>query len=320
MATIEYDDIDKKASDICIMIKKKDRKLERRWVDKDQMLIWYNGKYRNQVREVHLDEEHIANIIYKIQVLGHAKKANPIVCYEESIGKNKKELIVIDGNNTNAALLRSDKKGYINIDGSEILIIPNDLIPEDDDSKQLLFDAIGVEMNVPEVLKKGMMPRDLRAMVKRHLKLNVDIDAKKYRKMLQNKFKMTPNDVSSNVSKAKSEYERDMNNEINNFHQYSKEDGHYFKKVRTKEFDKQKRSVGVCWAVVDRCKKLPETLGKAMGLAINNSEIHIIFNFNDFEDVSYQSQVEKYISRFSKKYSVKFSYEFLPWKQGEADV
>jgi hypothetical protein len=316
---VEYDEIDKIATKICLMVKTKDEKLERRWVEKAQMIVWYNGKNRNQVREVHLDEDHVANIIYKIQALGHADLANPILCYEDVIDK-KKELVVIDGNNTNAALLRADKKGYISIDGSEVLVIPKEFVPKDKLGKQLLFDAIGAEMNVPTVLKKGMMPRDLRAMVKRHLQQNVDVDDKSYRKMLERKFQMTSNDVSSNVSKAKSEYERDVNNQLNNFHEYSKEDGHYIKKVRTKEFDKQNRSVGVCWAIVDRCKKLPETLGKAMGLAINNSEIHIVFNFSDFEDVSYQHQVEKYIARFSKKYNIKFSYEFLPWKQGEAEV
>jgi len=316
---LEYDYIDQTATKICEMVKTKDKKLERRRVDKEQMLVWYNGFDREQPREVHLDEDHISNIVYKIEALGHADLANPILCYEES-DADKKKLIVVDGNNTNAALLRADKKGYITIDGTEVFVIPSEYIPTDKVSRKLLLDAIGTEMNVPTVLKKGMMPRDLRAMVRRHLNQDVDINDKSYRKMLQRKFQMTANDVSSNVSKAKSEYEREQRNSINNFHQYNKEEEHYLKKLRSKEFDKQKRSVGVCWAIVDRCRVLPETLGKAMGLAINHAEIHIIFNFKDFEDVSFQPQVEKYIARFSKKYNVKFSYEFLPWKQGETEV
>lgn len=319
MAYIDFEEISNRATTICIMVENKDQRLKRAWADKDQMLIWYEGKYRNQVREVHLDEEHISNIIYKIQALGHADLANPILCYEEIID-GETIMVVADGNNTNAALLRADKKGYISIQGTEVLIIPSELIPEDNLSKQILLDALGAELNVPTVINKGMMPRDLRAMVKRHIEEGVDINDGAYRAMLQRKYQMTSADVSSNVSKAKSEYNRALSNSLHNFHQYTTGDGEYFKRVRTKKFDKENRSVGICWAVVDRCRVLPETLGKAMGLAMNHAEIHIVFHFKDYEDVSYRDQVEAYIASFSKKYNVKFSYEFLAWKHGENEV
>ena len=319
MAYTEYEEIDALATIICDMVKNKDQKLKRAWADKDQMLMWYEGKYRNQVREVHLDEEHVSNIVYRIEASGHSDNANPILCYEEIID-SETVLIVADGNNTNAALLRADKKGYISIEGTDVLIIPEDLIPNDVVGKKLLLDAIGAEMNVSTVIKKGMMPRDLRAMVKRHKEAGVDIDDKAYRAMLRRKFQMTAEDVSSNVSKAKSEQSRELKNDLHNFHQYTTGDGDYFKRARTIRFNKENRSVGVCWAVVDRCKWIPETLGKAMGLSMNHAEIHIVFHFKDFEDTSFQSQAETYIASFSKKYGVAFSYEFLPWKQGEAEV
>ena len=303
--------VDDMAQVIYDLYKNNPDKLHKQHVDISTMKKWANGKDLSQTREDLLDQAHVAEILYRIELRGDLKKINLPLC-AVSAGAVLK---LVDGNHTNTASLKAISKKIVSEKGIDVLVIPDEYLPESEEDRSLVFEAIGNLMNLNELARKDMKPKDIKRQIHNHIVNDTyDVEEKSYRQRLAKQFGKKESDIRSYIYEVRSNLRKSENNVLNNFFQYPAEAETIYKTDRTKKFRKQNRNVGITWAVLDKKKKLPEILGKAMGNAMNKNEIHIIFHFLNFEDVSTQDEVETFIKDFSKKYNLEFCYEFLPWE------
>lgn len=304
-------EVNSMAKTIVDLYKNHREKLIKRTVDLDTMKKWVNGEDIVQTRfDIH-DQTHVADILYRIELQGDLSKINPPLCSTAI----KNTLTLVDGNHTNKASLKAIIKSVVNANSIDVLIIPDEYLPDNDKDCERVFEAIGVIMNKKELANKEPQPKD----IKRHINNDIvnnyyNVDAPNYCEELADMYGKKKEDIRNYIYEVRSKLKKTEGNHLNNFFQYPKEAEPIYKSDRLREFRKQNRNVGVTWAVLDKKKKLPEILGKAMGTAMGKNEIHIIFHFLNFEDVSTQEEVEQFIGDFSKKYNVEFGYEFLPWE------
>lgn len=299
------------AATIVDLYKNRREKLIKRKVDIKTMKKWANGEDTFQTRFDVLDQAHVSDIFYRIELQGDLSKINPPLCSTAI----KNVLTLIDGNHTNKASLKAILKKIVDVNGIDVLVIPEEYLPDNDEDCKQVFEAIGVIMNKNELARKEPKPKDIKRQINNHIINNTyDVDAPNYRKELADMYGKKEEDIRNYIYEVRSKLRKTEGNHLNNFFQYPDGAEPIYKADRIKKFRKQNRNVGITWAVLDKKKKLAEILGKAMGNAMGKNEIHIIFHFLNFEDVSTQEEVEQFIGDFSKKYNVKFSYEFLPWE------
>jgi hypothetical protein len=304
-------EVKKMAQTVVDLYKNHPEKLIKRAVDLHTMKKWANGENSVQTRFELLDHTHVANIFYRIELQGDLSQINPPLC---STGI-KNILKLIDGNHTNKASLKAIVKKIVDAKGIDVLVIPDEYLPNNDEDREQVFEAIGVIMNKRKLAEKEPKPVDIKRQINNHIINNTfDVEEPSYRKELADMYGKKEEDIRSYIYEVRSKLKKSEGNHLNNFFQYPKEAETIYKADRNKKFRKQNRNVGITWAVLDKKKKLPEILGKSMGNAMDKNEIHIIFHFLNFEDVSTQGEVETFVKDFSKKYNVKFGYEFLPWE------
>jgi hypothetical protein len=297
---------------IIVDLYKNDRKkLIEQNVDTATMKRWANMKDVYQMRFDALDPTHVADIFYRIELQGNLKKINPPLC-ARSLDNTLK---LIDGNHTNTASLKAILKKIVDVDGIDVLIIPDEYLPDNEEDRLCVFESIGNIMNLNELARKDMQVKDIKARIEKDIVNNTyNVDDAEYRRRRAKQFGKKEEDIRNYIYEVRSKLKKSEANDFNNFFQYPKEAETIYKADRNKNFRKQNRNVGITWAVLDKKKKLAEILGKSMGNALGKKEIHIIFHFLNFEDVSTQEEVETFIQDFSKKYNLEFNYEFLPWK------
>lgn len=304
-------EVKKVARTVVDLYKNHPEKLIKRAVDLHTMKKWANGEDSVQTRFELLDHTHVADIFYRIELQGDLSQINPPLC---STGI-KNILKLIDGNHTNKASLKAIVKKIVDANGIDVLVIPDEYLPDNDEDREKVFEAIGVIMNKRKMAEKEPKPVDIKRQINNHIINNTyDVDEPNYRKELADMYGKKEEDIRSYIYEVRSKLKKSEGNHINNFFQYPKEAETIYKADRNKKFKKQNRSVGITWAVIDKKKKWAEIMGKAMGNAMDKKEIHIIFHFLNFDDVSRQEEFENFIKDFSKKYNVKFGYEFLPWE------
>jgi hypothetical protein len=291
---------------------KNDRdKLIKQHVDVATMKKWANGKDKSQPRLDAIDQTHVAEIFYRIELEGDLSKINPPLC-ATAIGNILK---LVDGNHTNIAALKAIAKKIVDATGIDVLVIPDEYLPESEEDRLCVFEAVGNIMNLNELVRKDMQPKDIKRQINNHIVNNIyDVDDGDYRRRIAKQFGKKEEDIRNYIYEVRSKLKKSESNHLNNFFQYPDEAQTIYKADRNKKFRKQNRSVGITWAVIDKKKKWAEIIGKAMGNAMGNKEIHIIFHFLNFDDVSRQEEFENFIKDFSKKYKLEFSYEFLPWE------
>jgi hypothetical protein len=308
---ISIDQVDDCAQKIVHLYKNDRDKLIKHHVDVATMKRWSNGKDIAQPRFDALDQKHVADIFYRIELQGDLSKINPPLC-ATAVGQSLK---LVDGNHTNTASLKAITKKIVDATGIDILIIPDEYLPDNEEDRDCVFEAIGNIMNLNEITSKEMQPKDIKRQIHNHIVNNIyDVEEKSYREKMAKQFGKKEEDIRNYIYEVRSKLKKSESNHLNNFFQYPDEAQTIYKMDRTKKFRKQNRNVGITWAVIDKKKKWPEIMGKAMGNAMDKKEIHIIFHFLNFEDVSIQEELETFISDFSKKYNLKFGYEFLPWE------
>jgi hypothetical protein len=297
---------------IIVNLYKNDRKkLIKKHIDVATMKRWANMKDVYQTRFDALDQTHVAEIFYRIELQGDLSKINPPLC-ATSLDQILK---LVDGNHTNTAALKAILKKIVDAGGIDVLIIPDEYLPDNEEDRLRVFESVGNIMNLNEIARKDMQVKDIKARIEKDIVNNTyNVDDAEYRKRRANQFGKKEEDIRSYIYDVRSKLKKSEANDFNNFFQYPKEAETIYKADRNKKFRKQNRSVGITWAVIDAKKKWAEIMGKAMGNAMGKKEIHIIFHFLNFDDVSRQEEFETFIKEFSKKYNVEFNYEFLPWK------
>lgn len=305
------DQVDELARNIVHLYKNDRSKLIKQHVDVSTMKRWSNGKDIAQPRFEALDQKHVAEILYRIELQGDLSKINPPLCATalDSVLK------LVDGNHTNTASLKAITKKIVDANGIDVLVIPDEYLPNSEEDRNNVFEAVGNIMNFNELARKDMTPKDIKRQIHNHIVNNTyNVEEKSYRKKIADQHGKKEEDIRKYIYEVRSDLKMTEGNELNNFFQYPKEAETIYKADRNKKFRKQNRSVGITWAVIDKKKKWAEIMGKAMGNAMGKNEIHIIFHFLNFDDVSRQEELENFIKDFSKKYDVKFNYEFLPWE------
>lgn len=306
------------ANIIVDLYKTRSVKLKRVKVNIEQLKRWSNGFDRYQVREDHIDDKHVANVLYQIELVQSLKNIDFPLCAKDPDGILK----LANGNHTIAAALKFlKKKGAQDKDGIEVLVVPDEYLPDVHEERLQVFEAVGNILNIVERPQKEMQPKDIKRQIESHIDNNLyNVYDKEYQQNLAEQFNKKLEDIRQYVYEAKKNCKKRELNKDNNFYKYPPATEAIYKSDRSRKFREQNRSVGCTLAIIDGMKKLPESLGKAMGTAMSHNEIHIMFHFANYQDVSLEEDVREYIKNFSEKYDVEFSYEFLPCGEGVPEL
>ncbi len=264
------------AATVVDLYKNHPEKLVSKTVDLKTMKKWGNGEDSVQTRFDQLDQAHVADIFYRIELQGDLSQINPPLCSTSILNVLK----LIDGNHTNKASLKAILKKIVDANGIDVRVIPDEYLPDNEEDREQVFEAIGIMMNKNKIARKEPQPKDIKRQINNHIINNTyNVDDKSYREELAEWYGKKEEDIRNYIYEVRSKLKKSESNHLNNFFKYPDEAQTIYKADRTKKFRKQNRSVGITWAVIDKKKKLAEILGKAMGNAMGKNEIHIIFHF-----------------------------------------
>jgi len=276
-----------------------------------------------QVRTNKVNIDTVPEIVAKMRRSKSAKFVDPIlvaVGLAKSIIKklsddSSQEIddLIVNGNHTRASLLEAIKRKLVpGLTEIPIAVIPEDMLPEDEDDIVEVLKLVAISMNKVEKIVQGMSKSDVHHTILMDLIDGKEVKKLDYQEALADAADLTVKEIATLVAKA---IEHNTNVKLNkkfNFKQYSVAEMNDAKATRQYSLGDDTE---VTWAVVTTDKTY-ETLGKAIGNAVENhaGKAHIIFHFKNYEDVSrLQKRTVKKIEKFTDLCEMEISYEFLPW-------
>lgn len=279
--------------------------------DYQQLLKWYSDEnYVLQVRFNKINVDTVAEIIERVRYFGHMDLADSILVERRKDGT----LRLINGNHTTAAYVEVINKKLIKgLTEARIAIIPDEDLPENDKDRECVLENVAFVMNRKEVVHNKTTKADVRHKIRQAKLKGYDIHSNDYQSALSSAVQMPLSVIGKLVMEAEVDLKEAELRTKFNFKQYSAGEINVIKMEREEEFEDADESVGVTWAVVTR-DKIYETLGKAVGNALNHDKAHIIFHFKTFSDTKLKKDTEKAIQQWMKHCTMEITYEFLPYK------
>lgn len=279
--------------------------------DYQQLLKWATDKSSVlQVRFNKINVDTVADIVDRIRYFQHMDFADAILVELRKDGT----LRLINGNHTNAAYVEAIEKRLV--DGlltARIAIIPEDQLPQDETDRELVLQNVALIMNRKEVVHNKTTKGDVRDVIRKAIINGVDVHSQDYQSTLSAAVQMKQSIISKLVMEANVDLKEEELKQKFNFKQYSSAEMNLIKQERENEFEDDDESVAVTWAVVTR-DKIYETLGKAVGSALNFGKAHIIFHFKNYSDTKLKRDTERAIKAWTENCTMQITYEFLPYK------
>lgn len=277
-----------------------------------QVLKWYTDETSVlQVRSNKINVDVLAEIIDRIRYFGHMDFADPILVERRADGS----LRLINGNHTCAAYVEAfEKKLVKGLTDAKIVVIPENRLPEDANDRERVLVQIALVMNRIEVVHNKTTKSDVRDMIRKDIISGINVDTADYQSAISASVQMKSSTIGKLIMEAKNDLKEEELRSKFNFRQYSASEMNLIKQELEEEFEQNDESVAVTWAVVTR-DKIYETLGKAVGNALNYNRAHIVFHFKNYSDTKLKTSTIKAINDWLKYCSMEITYEFLPYRK-----
>jgi hypothetical protein len=289
----------------------KAKKLPRSTADYAQLLKWATDETTVlQVRSNKINVDTLAEIVDRIRYFQHMDFADDILVEIRSDGTMR----LINGNHTNAGHIEAiEKKLVKGLTGANIAIIPEERLPSNSKDRERVLQQVALVMNRKEVVHNKTTKADVRDLIRKDIISGVDVNTFDYQSTLSATVQMKDAVIGKLIMEAKVDLKEAELRQKFNFKQYSAGEINLIKQEREAEFEDEDESVAVTWAVVTR-DKIYETLGKAVGNALNYNKAHIIFHFKNYSDTKLKKDTVKSIDAWTKHCTMQITYEFLPYK------
>ena len=290
----------------------KDGKFAISKADFKQLLKWTTDETSVlQVRSNKINVDVLAEIVDRIRYFGHMDFADAILVERRVDGS----LRLINGNHTCAAYVEVfEKKLVKGLTDAKIVIIPEDRLPEDGNDRERVLVQIALVMNRKEVVHNKTTKSDVRDVIRKDIISGIKVETADYQSTLSASVQMKSAVIGKLIMEAKNDLKEEELRTKFNFKQYSASEMNLIKQELEEEFEQNDESVAVTWAVVTR-DKIYETLGKAVGNALNYNRAHIVFHFKNYSDTKLKTSTIKAINDWLKYCSMEITYEFLPYRK-----
>lgn len=289
----------------------KAKKLPRSKAEYAQLIKWATDETTVlQVRSNKINVDTLAEIVDRIRYFQHMEFADDILVEKRADGS----LRLINGNHTNAGHIEAIEKNLVKgLTGANIAIIPDEMLPSDATERERVLQQLALVMNRKEVVHNKTTKSDVRDLIRKDILSGVNVDSRDYQSTLSATVQMKDTVIGKLIMEAKVDLKEAELRTKFNFKQYSSSEINLIKQEREAEFEEDDESVAVTWAVVTR-DKIYETLGKAVGNALNYNKAHIIFHFKNYSDTKLKKDTVKSIDAWTKHCTMEITYEFLPYK------
>ncbi len=284
----------------------------------NQLDTWYrlNDDSSIQHRLERLNLDSVKRIVSLIEFYGDLRYANPVLIYYD---KKKKKYILVNGNHTTAAIVEAVEKGYIKLSNFNGQQIPEELLPNNDYDRNCILEWIAILMNRDPQPKTRTTRKDIRRTALSAINRDgiLAVNEPQYIATLAEAYQVGIKEIQKIISEAIADVENEKNETDFNFYAWPEHRIGMIEARRAEELSTKHKTVHCTRAVVG--DKTYESLGKAVGLAINYSQAHIVFHFSSYTNVSLRTKLESDISEWMKFCSKPITYEFLPYKSTEID-
>jgi hypothetical protein len=297
-----------------------ENKLQNVMVPYHQLDSWYrlNDTSSIQCRFDRLNLDSVKRIVALIEFYRNLDYAKPVLVYYD---KKLKKLILVNGNHTTAAIIEAAEKKFISLTEFNGRQISDDLLPKEEYDRACVFEWVAILMNRDPQPKTKTTRKDVRHTVTSEIRRNNgDTDSVNEPAYIQNlsaAYQWPIKDVQKVIAEAISDLEEEASNEQFNFYQWPENRIAHIEAIRARDMSKGHKTVHCTRAVIGT--KTFESLGKAVGLALNYSQAHIVFHFPTSSMISLRKKVETDIAEWMKFCSKPVTYEFLPYKSTEID-
>jgi hypothetical protein len=297
-----------------------ENKLDAVKVPYHQLDAWYrlNDDSLFQCRFERINKDSVKRIVSLIEFNGDLRYAKPVLVYFD---KKLKKLVLINGNHTTAAIVESFEKGHIKLTEFDGQQIPESLLPKSDSDRAAVLEWVAILMNRDPQPKTKSTRKDVRQSILSEIARNGGdvecVNEPAYIHNLSNAYQWPIKDIQKVIAEAISDIEEQNSNELFNFYAWPEHRIATIEDVRSRELSTKHKTVHCTRAVVG--DKTYESLGKAVGLALNHSQAHIVFHFPTSSKVSLRPKIENDIKEWMKFCSKPVTYEFLPYKSTEID-
>lgn len=285
-----------------------------------QLDAWYrlNDDSAFQHRHDRINQDSVKRIVSLIQFNGDLRYAKPVLVYYD---KKLKKLVLINGNHTTAAIVESCEKRYIKITEFDGQQISESLLPESERDRDSVLEWVAILMNRDPQPKTKTTRKDVRHSVMSEIRRNKGdtecVNEPDYIRALSSAYQWPIKDIQKVIAEAISDIEEEAANEKFNFYPWPEHRIATIETIRAQELSTKHKTVHCTRAVVG--DKTYESLGKAVGLALNYSQAHIVFHFSTSSDISLRAKVESDIVEWMKFCTKPVTYEFLPYKSTQID-
>lgn len=281
-------------------------------VDYQQLLAWANDPSKVlQVRFNKINVDIVAEIVDRIRYFGNLDLAHAILVEKRKDGS----LRLINGNHTTFATIEAiERKLVKGLASAKIAIIPDEDLPENEKDRENVLEKIALVMNRKEEVHNKTTKADIRYIIRKDKLNGEDIHSTDYQSALSASVQIDYRTIAKLVMEAEVELKEEELRKEFHFKQYSVAEMNYYRELRQAEFESKDESVAVTWAVVTR-DKIYETLGKAVGNALNYGKAHIVFHFKTYSDTKLMRGTEQAIKAWMQHCKMELTYEFLPYKE-----